>query len=372
MAVEGASFVTAYDRRNALRVASQLNAGGALDEKVAHVVAQREGVKVVLAGGIVADGTGYRVSVRGISPADGSSTLISDVRAANKDDVLNAIGRLSQQRPQEPRATLNRTDPSRQRDAERVVTRGGGPVVLAGQELTRQTRDEEAIPYFKRATELDPNFGRAYSAWGTAAFKIGRQDEAEANHKKALSLLDRMTERERYRTLGVYYLAVSKNYDKAIENFSTLVKEYPSDAAAYGNLAVAYEQTRFPECLGERPQSPRDLSQKSFVSIELCAVPMYAGDFKASATEAANLLKKIRTASSPTCRSLSPPCRGARPTRPQTSTRRWPRSMRGRRHWPAPGWPISPLFEGEAKTRSICSPPGFAPTRRPRLSPERQ
>ena len=75
VAVEGASFVTAYDRRNALRVASQLNAGSALDEKVARVVAQREGVKVVLAGGIVPDGSGYRLSIRGISPADGSATL---------------------------------------------------------------------------------------------------------------------------------------------------------------------------------------------------------------------------------------------------------------------------------------------------------
>jgi serine/threonine protein kinase/tetratricopeptide (TPR) repeat protein len=291
VAVEGASFVTAYDRRNALRVASQLNAGSALDERVARVVAQREGVKVVLAGGIVPDGTGYRLSVRGVSPADGSATLSSDVRAATKNDVLNAVGRLGSS----VRKSLGDTKTARSPAANEMLSASSLDAVaqyMAGQELTRQTRDEEAIPYFKRATELDRNFGRAYSAWGTAALKIGRQDEAEANYKKALSLLDRMTERERYRTLGVYYLAVSKNYDKAIDNFSTLVKLYPSDAAAYNNLAVAYtNKLDFPNASENGRKALEIYPRNRLYRSNYALYAMYAGDFKASATEAANLLK---------------------------------------------------------------------------------
>jgi serine/threonine protein kinase/tetratricopeptide (TPR) repeat protein len=291
VAVEGASFVTAYDRRNALRVAAQLNAGSALDETVARVVAQREGVKIVLAGGIVPDGTGYRLSVRGLSPADGSRTLSSEVRAADKNDVLNAIGRLGSS----VRKSLGDTKTARAPAANEMLSASSLDAVaayMAGQELTRQTRDEEAIPYFKRATELDPNFGRAYSAWGTAASKIGRQDEAEANYKKALSLLDRMTERERYRTLGVYYLAVSKNYDKAIENFSTLVKLYPSDAAAYNNLAVAYTNKLDFIHASENGRRALEIYPKNRLYRSNYALyAMYAGDFTSSATAATNLLK---------------------------------------------------------------------------------
>jgi eukaryotic-like serine/threonine-protein kinase len=291
VAVEGASFVTAYDRRNALRVATQLNAGSALDEKVARVVAQREGVKVVLAGGIVPDGTGYRLSVRGVSPADGSATLSSDVRAASRNDVLNAIGRLGSN----VRKSLGDTRTARTPAANEMLSASSLEAVaeyMTGQELTRQTRDEEAIAYFKRATELDPNFGRAYSAWGTAAFKIGRQDEAEAKYKKALSLLDRMTERERYRTLGVYYLAGSKNYDKAIENFSELVKQYPSDAAAYNNLAVAYtNKLDFTNASANGRKALEIYPRNRLYRSNYALYAMYAGDFKASAAEAANLLK---------------------------------------------------------------------------------
>jgi serine/threonine protein kinase/tetratricopeptide (TPR) repeat protein len=291
VAVEGASFVTAYDRRNALRVASQLNAGKALDEKVARLVAQREGVKVVLAGAIVPDGAGYRLAVKGINPADGAATVSADVRARNRDDVLAAVGRLGS----EIRKSLGDTTTKRTPAANEMLSASSFEAVaeyIKGQELTRQTRDEEAIPYFKRATELDPNFGRAFSAWGTAAFKIGRQAEAEAQYKKALSLLDRMTERERYRTLGVYYLAGSKNYDKAIENFSTLVKLYPSDAAAYNNLAVAYtNKLDFPKASENGRKALEIYPKNRLYRSNYALYAMYAGDFKTSSAEADNLLK---------------------------------------------------------------------------------
>jgi eukaryotic-like serine/threonine-protein kinase len=291
--VEGASFVTAYDRRAALRVATQLNkenAGKPLDEGRALLVAQREGVKVVLAGGIIPDGSGYRLSVRGINPADGQPSLSSDVRVVSKNDVLTAIDRLAG----DVRKSLGDT---------RKTTPGANEMLSAssleavaeytkGQELTRQVRDADAIAYFKHATELDPNFGRAYSAWGTAASRLGRQKEAEDQYKKALSLLDRMTEREKYRTLGVYYLGVSKNYDKAIENFSTLVKLYPSDAAAYNNLAIAYNNKRDFKQASENGRKALEIyPMNRLYRSNFALYAMYASDFKVAETEANKLLK---------------------------------------------------------------------------------
>ena len=57
--------------------------------------------------------------------------------------------------------------------------------------------------------------------------------------KRALSLMDRMSDRERYRTLGGYYLGIARNYEQAIENYSDLVKAYPADRAGHSNLALA-------------------------------------------------------------------------------------------------------------------------------------
>ncbi len=291
--VEGASFVTAYDRRAALRVATQLNkenAGKPLDEGRAMLVAQREGVKVVLAGGIIPDGSGYRLSVRGINPADGQPSLSSDVRVASKNDVLTAIDRLAG----DVRKSLGDTRKTKPGANEMLSASSLEAVAeyTKGQELTRQVRDADAIAYFKHATELDPNFGRAYSAWGTAASRLGRQKEAEDQYKKALSLLDRMTEREKYRTLGVYYLGVSKNYDKAIENFSTLVKLYPSDAAAYNNLAIAYNNKRDFKQASENGRKALEIyPMNRLYRSNFALYAMYASDFKVAETEANKLLK---------------------------------------------------------------------------------
>ena len=52
-----------------------------------------------------------------------------------------------------------------------------------------------------------------------------------------------MTERERYRTLGLYYAVVSLNYDTAIENYQQLVEKFPADSAGINNLAILYTYT---------------------------------------------------------------------------------------------------------------------------------
>jgi hypothetical protein len=53
-----------------------------------------------------------------------------------------------------------------------------------------------------------------------------------------------MTEREKYRTLGTYYMNVAQNNDKAIENYEAVVKLFPADDGGHGNLALAYLKGR--------------------------------------------------------------------------------------------------------------------------------
>jgi tetratricopeptide (TPR) repeat protein len=102
-----------------------------------------------------------------------------------------------------------------------------------------------------------------------------------------------MTERERYRTLGVYYLAGSKNYDSAIENFLQLVEKYPSDAAAYNNLAVAYSnKLDFPKASENGRKALEIYPKNSLYRSNYALYAMYAGDFATSASEAENLLKE--------------------------------------------------------------------------------
>src|SRR5260370_9498585 len=92
---------------------------------------------------------------------------------------------------------------------------------------------------YNLAVELDRGLGRAYAGLAAMDANIGKRQEAEKNYQAALSRIDRMTDREKYRTRSGYYLLM-RNQPKAIEELTALVKQYPSDTAGHANLALAY------------------------------------------------------------------------------------------------------------------------------------
>src|SRR5208282_5970196 len=63
----------------------------------------------------------------------------------------------------------------------------------------------EAIPFMKRALELDPNFATAYAGLAALYGNLGRASLAADYAKKAYDLRDRVSEREKYRISALYF-----------------------------------------------------------------------------------------------------------------------------------------------------------------------
>jgi hypothetical protein len=94
--IEGASFVTSFPRRDALRTARRIKPDATgIDEAMARLISQREAIKVVLAGSIERAGSGYDVSVRMLDPVPGTELARLDAKAAGKAEVLQAVGTLA-------------------------------------------------------------------------------------------------------------------------------------------------------------------------------------------------------------------------------------------------------------------------------------
>ncbi|HXY03540.1 MAG TPA: tetratricopeptide repeat protein, partial [Terriglobales bacterium] len=100
--------------------------------------------------------------------------------------------------------------------------------------------DSEAIPFFKRAIELDPNFAFAYLALGTNYDNLAQVSLAEANLNKAFELRDRVSERERVRITGEYYSIATGDEEKAIQAYEIWTKSYPRDDLAPLELGSEY------------------------------------------------------------------------------------------------------------------------------------
>ncbi len=98
----------------------------------------------------------------------------------------------------------------------------------------------KSIDVMDKAIAIDPDFAMAYRSLAVSYGNMYLFSERVKNIKKAIDLSDRLPDRERYNILGSFYQSSESTYDKAIEALTELLKLYPDDSLALGNLAVIY------------------------------------------------------------------------------------------------------------------------------------
>ncbi len=287
VALEGASFINAYNRGNARKLAQKLpNPTDKLDEQPARLVALSQGVSAVITGEISRRGNSYNISAMALDAATGNVIAKSDVTVANKEGVLPAIPKLVAP----IRTAMGDTMPE-----STQLERAGGAFTAASLEVVHQYgiameqqfsgNVEEALASFAKAAELDPNFARAYSGMTSAALKLDQVQDADKYIKLAMEHVDRMTDRERYRVRGFYYLTTG-NWQKCTEEYNELVSRYPGDNIAHNNLAVCLGQLRkLPQAVEE---ARKDLATNpnATAAANLSLLLSYAGDFENGEVEA--------------------------------------------------------------------------------------
>jgi len=245
--LEGASFITLYDRGQARRLAGQLDpsAAGKLDKDTALLVSRREGVNVVVQAVIEQDkpGGGYTIRTRAVDP------ISSDVLAENAENIPTKAGVLkaADLLAGKLRASLEGVPVESIKEVSKETFTAASLEAMKAygraQDLTTAGKDEEAIKQYLRALEIDPNMGRAYAGLAVIYRNRGELDEARTYYDKAMGFLDQMTDREKFRTRGGYYF-VNRNYKKAIEEFTALRNQFPMDLAGLINLPLAYFYAR--------------------------------------------------------------------------------------------------------------------------------
>jgi serine/threonine protein kinase/tetratricopeptide (TPR) repeat protein len=281
LGIEGASFISSYSRRDAMRAAEAIKPGSKLDEATARLVAFRENLGLAVVGAIEQQASGYHITIKGVSPGpDGDTKFTLEDDAASKADVLQTVAALAGQ----VRTALGDTVAPVASDAFTAANIEAVREYAKGQEHFAAGRLAEAIPAFLAATKLDPDFGRGYSSAATAANNLGKREDAEEYYKLALARIDRMTEREKFRTRGQYYL-FSRNAPKAIEEFTALVEKYPSDVQGLSNLAFAHTLLRqFDQALAIGTRVANMFPNNPLRQNNVALYAMYAGKFEDAVT----------------------------------------------------------------------------------------
>ena len=293
VALEGAPFISSYNRGQAKKIAARLKPGlTRMDGTAAELVAVREGVDIVIAGSITPEGSGYRVQVGALDAASGKPVVKDEqMYASSKQEVLEVAGKLADRvRKGLGDTTTNATSESAA-ETYTAASLQAAHEYAVGQNLQQEGKWAEAIQTYRHATELDPEMGRAYAGAAAMYANLGQRQEAEKNYQLAMAHIDRMTDREKYRTRSGYYLLM-KNHSKAVDELAKLVERYPADTAGRANLAFARFQERdMAKALEEQRRVlsmlPHSVLQRSNLSL----YALYAGDFDTAATEAGHALQ---------------------------------------------------------------------------------
>lgn len=285
VAMEGASFISAYNRGTAHKVAAKIQPGATrLSEQLARLVATREGINIVISGSIAREGGSYRLSVRALDGVTGKE-ITTKSEKVGKQDVLVAMGKLAAG----VRKALGDTTPeSVQLAAAETYTTHS---LDAAHEYALAQLGQfggnynDAIEHSLKALQFDPEMGRADVVLAVVYNNMKQPQQAEKYFKLALSKIDHMSDREKYRTRGSYYL-VAREPDKALEELQQLVAKYPADNTGLGNLALAYFYRRDMARAMQVGKRAAELYPKNTIYVNnLGLYAMYGGDFEAAIRE---------------------------------------------------------------------------------------
>jgi len=264
--LEGAPFIKMYDRTRARTLVNEMdpNANGKIEADSAQLLCSREGINVVISASIEPSGSGYIFKVRALDPlsylalAERSKTMATKAEVFKSADSLVAelrddLGRIPAETVQ---ALSMETFTAASLEAMKIYAHAQD-LVLAGKE-------DEAIEEYQRAIEKDPKMGRAYAGLALVYRNRGQDEKANMYFEKVMPLIDQMTDREKYRTRGVYYL-LNRDYKKAAEEYSALIQQFPMDSAAHTNLPLAYFYSRQLQKAFEEGQKAAEFAPKNIL-----------------------------------------------------------------------------------------------------------
>ncbi len=212
-----------------------------LTQDLAREVCQRAGSKAYLAGSIAALGTQYVIGLEALNCASGDVLAREQMTASGKEQVLPALGQAAAKLRNgvgESLSSVQKFDVS----LEEATTNSleALKAYTLGRKTGREKGDAEAIPFHKRAIELDPNFAMAYRNLGISYSNLNQPSLGTDYLKKAFDLRDRVTEREKFHITAHYYSLAADEMEKAIQTYGLWIQAYSRDDGAYGNLGSNY------------------------------------------------------------------------------------------------------------------------------------
>ncbi|MBS1811903.1 MAG: winged helix-turn-helix domain-containing protein [Acidobacteria bacterium] len=209
-----------------------------ITRSIGREICQRRGVKVLLVGTIAKLERRYSLSLEAIDSRTGNAIARAFVEADGKDQVLRTLGRSASELRQklgESLASIQKFDvPIEETTTSSLEALQAYSMGVA---LFQRGTSGEAVPFLRRAVELDAQFA---SAWRLLGAIRNQSAEGVACLEKAWQLRDRVSEIERHHIMTSRYIYVTKELDKLTEAATMMTRSHPNNFGGFFVLGTAH------------------------------------------------------------------------------------------------------------------------------------
>jgi eukaryotic-like serine/threonine-protein kinase len=176
-------------------------------------ICKRQGLKAVVVPEIAAFGSRYLITLEAIDARTQRSIALRQEEAETKDQVIAALGKAGSHLRRQLGESLSSLEKyNAPLDLATTSSLEALQAYRTGQTLYRSGKRREAIPFFERAVELDPQFCSAYNMLGSAYHATNDGEASRKNFARAFELKDRrLTQEENYQTTALYHSAITGN-----------------------------------------------------------------------------------------------------------------------------------------------------------------
>jgi eukaryotic-like serine/threonine-protein kinase len=203
-------------------------------------ICKRQGLKAVVVPEIDAIGNTYLITLDAIDAQSGKLFARQQQEANNKDEVVAALGKAASHLRRELGESLSSLQ--KFNTPLNLSTTSSLEALQAYRQGTTRIHSgkiSEAIPFFERAVELDPEFCSAYVMLGSSYHGIGDEDLSRKNFSRAFELKDRrLTQEENFLVTATYYWNITGNLEKERTVLTLYQEVYPRSAEAANLLGI--------------------------------------------------------------------------------------------------------------------------------------
>jgi eukaryotic-like serine/threonine-protein kinase len=209
-----------------------------LTTELAQEICERTGGAAVLEGSIAPIEGRYVLGLRARNCSTGAVLDDEQVQAAERGDVLNALNQIAgkfRARVGESLAAIERHSTPL---AEATTT---SLEALKAYSVARKVLSTSgamsALPLFRRATEIDPQFAMAHAWLGRMYADLDESDLAAESTRRAWQVRDRASDREKFFIAASYDSLVTRNLEEAKQTNEAWTQTYPRDVLPHLALA---------------------------------------------------------------------------------------------------------------------------------------